>query len=104
MNTEKFYQVLGKNLKLLRKEKGMTQEQFGEVFGLTKSAIVNYESGIRKIPVDLLVQISNFHNVSLDRLICKKTTIADVIQSEIGSTELNDQEEDVLVTLINYMK
>lgn len=82
----------------------MTQEQFGEVFGLTKSAIVNYESGIRKIPVDLLVQIANFHNVSLDRLICKKTTIADVIQSEIGNTKLNDQEEDVLITLINYMK
>lgn len=104
MNTKNFYQTLGKNLKHLRKQKGLTQEQFGEHFGLTKSAIVNYESGIRKIPADLLVQIANFHDVSLDHLICKKKTIADVIQSEIGSAELNDQEETVLVTLINYMK
>lgn len=98
MDTEIFYKNLGHNLKLLRKQKGMTQEQFGEVFNLTKSAIVNYEKGIRKIPIDVLYQIASFHNVTIDKLIYKKPTIAEVLNNEIGKIQLNDSEEDVLIT------
>jgi transcriptional regulator with XRE-family HTH domain len=99
-----FYKNLGLNLKHLRKEKGLTQEQFGSLFGLTKSAIVNYESGIRKIPIDLLYQISMFHGVTIDSLICKKQTIADVLKSEIGKLHLNQQEEDVLINFLHVFK
>lgn len=104
MDTKIFYKNLGQNLKHLRKRKGMTQEQFGEIFGLTKSAIVNYEIGIRKIPIDVLYEIARFHNVTIDSLICKKMTIADIVQNEIGKTELDDKAEDVLVAFINYLK
>ena len=82
----------------------MTQEQFGELFNLTKSAIVNYETGIRKIPIDVLYQIAKFHNVKIDRLICKKPTIADVLNNEIGKIQLNDTEEDVLISFIQAFK
>ena len=104
MQTEIFYKNLGQNLKHLRKAKGMTQEEFGGLFNLTKSAIVNYETGIRKIPVDVLYRIAMFHNVTIDSLICKKQTIADVIQNEIGKTELSNREEDLLVNFIHLFK
>lgn len=104
LDTKIFYKNLGQNIRLLRKKKGLTQEQFGEIFGLTKSAIVNYEIGIRKIPIDVLYQIAMFHNVTIDSLICKKKTIADILQNEIGETQLNDKAEDVLVAFINYLK
>ena len=104
LDTKIFYKNLGQNIRLLRKKKGLTQEQFGEIFGLTKSAIVNYEIGIRKIPIDVLYQIAMFHNVTIDSLICKKKTIADILKNEIGETQLNDKAEDVLVAFINYLK
>ena len=88
----------------MRKEKGLTQEQFGSLFNLTKSAIVNYEAGIRKIPIDLLYQIAMFHNVTIDSLICKKQTIEDVLKSEIGKLHLNQQEEDVLINFLQVFK
>lgn len=104
MDDKIFYKNVGQNLKHLRKAKGLTQEQFGSLFGLTKSAIVNYETGIRKIPLDLIYKIASFHNVTIDSLICKKQTIADVLKNEIGSTELNDQEEDVLINFLHVFK
>ena len=104
MDTEIFYKNLGQNLKHLRKAKGMTQDQFGSLFGLTKSAIVNYESGIRKIPIDLLYQIAQFHNVTIDSLICKKQTIADLMKSEIGNMHLDQHEEDVLINFLHVFK
>lgn len=104
LDTKIFYKNLGQNIRHLRKQKGLTQEQFGEIFGLTKSAIVNYEIGIRKIPIDVLYQIAMFHNVTIDSLICKKKTIADILKNEIGETQLTDKAEDVLVSIINYLK
>lgn len=104
MVQECFYKKLGKNLKKLRKDQGLTQEQFGELFGLTKSAIVNYETGIRKIPIDVLLQISYTFNVSLDELTTKRHTIADVLKNEIGNMELTDHEEDLLVNFIKALK
>ena len=104
MDTEIFYKNLGQNLRHLRKAKGMTQEQLGSFFGLTKSAIVNYESGIRKIPIDLLYQIAMFHGVTIDSLICKKQTIADVLKNEIGKMHLDQHEEDVLINFLQVFK
>lgn len=99
-----FYRNLGQNLKHLRKAKGLTQEQLGSYFGLTKSAIVNYEAGIRKIPVDVLHQIAMFHNVTIDSMICKKQTIADVLKNEIGKMHLDQNEEDVLISFLQVFK
>lgn len=82
----------------------MTQEEFGGLFDLTKSAIVNYETGIRKIPVDVLYRIAMFHNVTIDSLICKKQTIADVLKNEIGEIQLDHKEEDFLVNFIHFFK
>ena len=104
MDTKYFYKNLGANLKHLRKSTGYTQEQYGAFFGLTKSAIVNYETGIRKIPIDLLYQIAQFHNVTIDHLICKKQTIEDVIKSEIGKMKLNQIEEDMLINILHLFK
>lgn len=99
-----FIKNLGQNLKHLRKSSGYTQEQYGSFFNLTKSAIVNYENGIRKIPIDLLYQISMFHNVTIDSLICKKQTIKEVINGEIGEMYLDQYEEDFLIDFLKIIK
>lgn len=103
MKQECFYKTLGANLKSLRKSKGLTQEQFGTQFGLTKSAIVNYETGIRKIPIDTLIQIAYAYDVSIDTLTAKKRTVADVLRSNIGSKQLNDKQEQLLINYIELL-
>ena len=41
-------------VKELRKESGMTQQKFGEYFGIPKRTIQNWEAGVNKCPEYLL--------------------------------------------------
>ncbi len=104
MDTKNFYKNLGQNLRHHRKITGLTQEQFGAMFGVTKSAIVNYEAGIRKIPIDLLYQIANYYGVTVDSFFCKKHTIAEVLSDEIGKMKLNKKEEDLFINFLHAFK
>lgn len=52
----------------LRKEKGLTQYEFAKRIGFTRSAVGNYESGVR-VPNDEAKQmICDFFNVDMDYL------------------------------------
>ena len=103
MNTDIFYKKLGENLRLIRKQHKITQEKLGEQLGLTKSAIVNYETGIRKIPFDILVQLTETYQIDIKSLYKQKKTVADVINSEIGKTELTDHQEQLLINYIELL-
>lgn len=101
METKNFYQQIGRCIRDIRKEKMITQEELGKQLGLTKSAIVNYETGSRKIPLDTVAKLSLYYNFSLDCLIKKQKTLSDILNSEIGNKQLTDQQEQLL---INYIK
>ena len=103
MDTEIFYQKLGQKLKDLRKSRGFTQEQLGEYVGITKSAIVNYEAGIRKIPLDLLSKLADFHAVSIDSLFEREKTLQNVLESSLSKNELSDRQEQLLVGFIEIL-
>lgn len=53
-------------LKALRKERGLTQSQVGDVIGAERSTIACYESGTRKPDVATLDKLARFYRVSLD--------------------------------------
>lgn len=56
-------------IKMLRATAGMTQEEFGKVFGIVKSTVSLYESG-KSCPNDQMkLKICEYFNVSLDFLI-----------------------------------
>ena len=57
---------INKNLKYLRNMKGVTQDQVAEVFGKQKAAISAYEKGKNIPPVDVLIKLVQFFEVSLD--------------------------------------
>lgn len=55
----------GKILKMLRKEKGLTQQELGQMVGLKKEAIYKYEKGIVVNPKrSLIAKLANIFNVS----------------------------------------
>ena len=56
-------------LQELRKRKGLTQEQLGEVLFVSRTAISKWESGRGYPNIDSLKQIANFFEVSIDELL-----------------------------------
>lgn len=61
--------TFGEKLKLLRYEKGLTQDDIGYLLNVTKSCISCYESGSRQPSLDVLIQLATYFRVSIDFLI-----------------------------------
>lgn len=67
MNEEK--PIIAERIKLLRKEKGYTQEQLAELLGLNaKSSIANYESGANAPSDEIKTKMCEIFNCSMDYL------------------------------------
>lgn len=58
--------VLGKRIKALRKEKGLTQQQLGEKINVTKVSICCYENGTRTPTLQTLTDLAEFFGVNLN--------------------------------------
>ncbi len=59
----------GEKLKLLRYERGLTQDDLGYILNVSKSCVSYYESGAIQPSIDILISISSFFKVSIDFLI-----------------------------------
>lgn len=59
----------GEQLKELRKGKKMTLSDVGKHIGKTSSSISCYESNRKQPPIDVLIDLANLYNVSLDYLV-----------------------------------
>jgi hypothetical protein len=56
-------------LKDLRKSRRLTQEEFGEIISVTQQNISKYENDVYEMPVDVLVKVSQYFNVSIEYLL-----------------------------------
>lgn len=56
-------------LRLLRNEKNLTQQQVADALGIERSLYARYEYGSRTPPVDNLIKLSEFFNVTTDYLL-----------------------------------
>ena len=60
---------LGKRLKELREEKGLTQKQLSNELNINSVTYLHYEKEQREPPLSLLADIAKFYNVSVDYLL-----------------------------------
>ena len=60
--------VIGKNIKYLRRQKGITQLQLADYLGITAQAVSKWENGHSAPDVYLLPRIAEFFSVSIDTL------------------------------------
>ena len=67
---------------LIRKNKGMTQEELAEMLDISRQAVAKWESGQAYPDISNLIQISNLFNVTVDYLVrdqeCMVNCAADV--------------------------
>ena len=64
---------LSENIRALRKERRLTQEQFAEVLGVTAGAVYKWESGMSIPELGLIVEMADFFDTSVDVLLGYRT-------------------------------
>lgn len=53
----------------LREDKDLKQEDVAKVLNITRQQYQLYESGKRKLPIDLLIELCKFYDVSSDYML-----------------------------------
>lgn len=61
-----------KNLKNIRKQSNLSQEDMADYLGCERQTVSMYETGKREPSINMLIKIANFFHVSLDDLITDK--------------------------------
>ena len=64
------YEVLKfENIRNLRIDGGYTQKQIGDYLGISQNTYSQYEIGVLNYPIDALIKLADFYNVSVDYLL-----------------------------------
>ena len=63
------YEDFGRKIKELREGLKMTQTELAKEIGISRTNLAQYESGVRKVPLNIILTFSNYFNVSVDELI-----------------------------------
>ena len=61
--------MIGKRLRLLRKDKKISQEELADIIGVQKSTVSLYEIGKNDPSDKVKIEIAKYFNISLDYLI-----------------------------------
>lgn len=60
---------IGYFLRKLRNEKGLTQEQFAEIIGVSNRSVSRWENGVNMPDFDLLMQIAEYFDVHIEEIL-----------------------------------
>ena len=82
----------GDRLKELRKNKGLKQQELGNMLGITKSAVCFYENSKREPSIEIIIAIMQIFAVSADYLIGTDKLIKVVIDEEVKTYAMSTEE------------
>ena len=72
--TNEITQRVGRNIRSIREQAGLSQDEFAEGFGVKQPTVANWEIGKRQPDLNMLIQIAQFGGTSLDDLVTKDLT------------------------------
>ena len=84
--------TIGSFLKELRKEKGITQEEFAEILNVSGRTVSRWETGSNMPDISLLCEISEFYEVS----------ITEIISGERKSENMEKEVKEVAEAMSDY--
>ena len=67
-------QRVGRNIRSIREQAGLSQREFAEGFGVSAGAVGMWETGRREPDINMLIQIAHFGGTNLDDLVMKELT------------------------------
>lgn len=104
MDDENIFVKFGERLREARRTARMTQEDLANVLGCSSTAIVNYESGRRRMPLDMVVKVTKYFDVSMDAMVGLRpynVRFAQQWREELGDNVFSDEEG---MKIIEYAK
>ena len=91
-------------LKESREMLHLTQDYVAKVIGIPRTAIVQIESGNRKVSTDELVKFSQLYGVSADYLLGTQSNISNIEVFTRGFEGLSEQDQEEILNLIAFKK
>ena len=83
---------IGNFLKELRKERGKTQEEIAELFGVSSRSVSRWENGNTMPELGIIVELADYYDVD----------IRELIDGERKSEAMNNEMKEVLKSAANY--
>ncbi len=99
---------IGENIKRLREEKGLTQQQVAELVNMHRSNYSKVESGQRELSVKALSKIAKYFGITLDELVNGEGGLPEEVSIEDTNTmeqvkliqELNEEDRNMVFKMI----
>lgn len=90
--------MLGENIRRLRQERGLCQEELGRRIGASKQSVSNWENGNIAPSIDLLIRLADFFGVSTDYLLGReeRRTLNATGLSDVQATHIQQIIDDLL--------
>ena len=85
MKKEKQANYFGRNIKLLRKRQGRTQDEIALAMGMKRSTLSGYENDIAEPGMEALVAFSAFYGIAIDTLI--RVDLSTLSESQLEQLE-----------------
>lgn len=84
---------IGKRVRDLRRCRGLTIEKLSEELNYSHSHMSKAERGIHSYSVDLLIDLAEYFNVSLDFLILGKESVYDTVKNRESKSSAQNASE-----------
>ena len=75
--------VIGKNIKKIRTAQKISQNEFSELFNVSRASVGSYEEGRAEPRIDTVISIANHFSLSIDTLLTKELTFDELYQLNI---------------------
>ena len=85
-------QKIGIFLKELRKQKGLTQQQFAEIVNVSNRTVSRWENGNNLPDLDILIEISDYYEIDLREL----------LDGERKDEKMNKEAEEIALKAVEY--
>ena len=95
--------LIGKRIKDMRIEKGLSQQELGDLLGVTKVSVCGYENGTRTPSLDTFNLLAEVFNTTTDYLLGREIVVRDTDSEEyLGNISKDDL--DIINELKNNTK
>lgn len=82
---------INKSLKMIRKERGLKQEQVAAMLDINRSTYTNFENG-RRPDIDTLIRLADFYKISLDELVGRTNPEINPVSAFLKDDELSNDD------------
>lgn len=88
----------------LRKKKGITQTELGEILGVTKNSVSYYENGKRQLTPEMLIKLSEYFGVTTDEILGLNTPPQEPFGRPIVVKPQLVPEDEVMIPLVASLR